>query len=124
MAPPEIWGTGICGPEDPFSRPSDHSQDPPFQHFQLSSKISLALSYHKFLEILSSKASKLAKNSVPKPHIRPKFRFSWLYFVRISVHQGLYSSIVVLSQAPLFGPLGSTPILKLKLSAPLPQVNG
>ena len=72
---PTHWkkrGMGMCGPKDPLFTPPGCSQDPHFSIFQLSRSI-LSPQNHKFLEILSSKTSKLAMSAVPKPQIGPKF---------------------------------------------------
>ena len=74
---------------------------------------------HKFLEILSSKASKLAKSSDPEPQIGLKFSSHGYILLRNSVHYDpKFGS--GRSQAPLSGPHSGRRAYKWKLSAPPP----
>ena len=66
---------------------------------------------HKFVEILHSKASKLARISIPRPRMGPKFSSHGYIFVQIQFTR-VPNFAVVRSLAPLFGPSGHTPILK------------
>ena len=94
---PVKWGTGMCGPEDPLFMPSSPFARPPFQYFSVR-KTLLSPSNHKFQEILSSRAAELAKSSVPKPLIGPKFSshgyiFKEIQFTRVlKIGSGLFTS--------------------------------
>ena len=97
-------GTGMCGSKDP--------------HYGIFSvlKILLAPPNHKFLEILTSKASKLAKSLVPKPQIGKQFSSHGYISLRNLVHKG-----PKFSTGPFTCPsVQPTPILIWKLSASLP----
>ena len=63
---PEKWGTGMCGLEDPFSHSPCRLQEPHFSIFSVL-KVLLSPQNHNLKKNFSSKASKLAKSSVPKP---------------------------------------------------------
>ena len=119
----------MCGHEDPLFMLSwpfakdplfTHSWPfarPPFQHFQFSRGY-VHPPNHKFLDIFSSKASKLAKSSVSKRQIGPKFSSQATFCKEIQFTR-VPNLAVVPSQAPMFFPLGRTLTPKWNVSGPL-----
>ena len=69
------------------THPPRHSQDPHFSIFSVLKTLLLPQNC-KFLKILSSRASKLAKSSVPKPQIGPNFSSQGYILLRNLVHKG------------------------------------
>ena len=68
------------------------------------------------------KASKLAKNSVPKPLIGPKFTSNGYILLRNSDHLGPKQSAVVRSQRPLCSALRAAHLYQTESQVP-PPVN-
>ena len=113
---PEKWGTGVCCPQEPFFMPSWSFVRPPFQNF-------LVLQDHTFTpKSQSSKPQSLKICRVQFQSLNwTKLQFTWVHFVqKIQFTLGSQIRQWPVQKAPLFGPLGHTPIPKWKLSANLP----
>ena len=80
LALPEKWDKDMCSPEDQLAISTPH-----FSIFSVLKTLFSPPNY-KFLEILNSKASKLAKSSVSKPQIGSKVGSHGYILLRNSLH--------------------------------------
>ena len=83
----EKWATCMCNPENLLFKSSLRFARPPFQRFSVLKFLFLSPN-HKFLEILSSKASKFGKSSILRPQIGQKFSAQGYILLRNSFRKG------------------------------------
>ena len=104
------WDMGMCGPENPLFTPSWPFTRLPFQHFSTLNTL-LSSPNHKFLEILTSKALKLANEYSSKASREAKIQLTWLHHKGLKFGSGPFAN-------PFVPPFWPHMIAKWKLSNP------